>query len=298
LLDADPRILGRTVIILIDLYFEGKIEALFARNLLKEIISRADDEEAKNMRNYVGQSAKRKMFKAETDKDVLHVFETFCSLGLKLEKIRAWDVMMKKLIPNVPENGSWTQAALMKRVHDVKDTLSSQSIRNESVYSHSVIWGTIIQHLLNRENELFFATAASLCVSIKVAFAPKRWHLSLANCLLKLKDTKSFVDILEVSYKNSLNKGDTSDYYLVASSLSTCASRGIKWKVDTEQLLCEVLDEIWKRGIKIPPGVRDEMIDRLDNSNLSNALENIPVLGKDTFKKTAQLNRIGGRVIR
>eukprot|EP00090_Calanus_glacialis_P017766 TRINITY_DN27579_c0_g1_i1.p1 TRINITY_DN27579_c0_g1~~TRINITY_DN27579_c0_g1_i1.p1 ORF type:complete len:663 (+),score=180.86 TRINITY_DN27579_c0_g1_i1:52-2040(+) len=299
LLEVDPKIVSRTVIILVDLCFEDKSKIKFARRMIEEIFLKSTEKEEADVRNYLGQNSKRRMFKAEKAKDkaeeeVLKVFEIFCSLGLKLDKIRAWDVMMRIMISNIPDEGTWTQATLLKRVHYVKDILSSHSNSNGGIYSHSVIWGTILQHLLNRENAIFFATAANLCVHIKVAFAPKRWHLSLANCLLKLKDVQSFVDIVDVSYKNSLNKRDDSDYCLVASSLSTAIKRGKKWRMDIDKPLGEVLDEIWRRGIKLPPDVRDDMIQRLtpDHTNLANALENIPVLGDETFKKSLTRNNI------
>jgi len=297
LLIVDPKIVSRTVIILVDLCFEDKSKIKFARRMIEEIFLKSTEEEEADIRNYLGQNSKRRMFEAEkagADEDVLNVFEIFCSLGLKLDKIRAWDVMMKSLVPNIPDEGIWTQATLLKRVHYVKDILSSHSNSNGNIYSHSVIWGVILQHLLNRENAIFFATAANLCVTIKVAFAPKRWHLSLANCLLKLKDVQSFVDILEVSYKNSVNKRDNSDYCLVASSLPTAIRRGEKWRVPIDNMLGEVLDEIWRRGIKLPPDVRDDMIQKLtpDHTNLANALENIPVLGNETFKKSLTRNNI------
>ena len=50
------------------------------------------------------------------------------------------------------------------------------------LYSNSVIWGSILQHLLNRENKLFFKVAANLSKELKVPYAPRRWVLSLANC--------------------------------------------------------------------------------------------------------------------
>eukprot|EP00092_Neocalanus_flemingeri_P023937 GFUD01025966.1.p1 GENE.GFUD01025966.1~~GFUD01025966.1.p1 ORF type:complete len:655 (+),score=156.27 GFUD01025966.1:55-2019(+) len=294
LLEVDPKIVSRTVIILVDICFEDQTKIAFARKLIDEIFLRNTSEEGDLIRNYIGQSSKRRMFKAEGQDEVFMVFEIFSRLGLKLEKIRAWDVMMKKLIPYIPEEGIWTQDTLVERVYEVKNFLSTHSNNNGSIYSHSLIWGHITQHLLNRENSLFFGTASKICVDIKVAFAPKRWHYSLANCLLKLEDVKSYMDIFEVSYKNSVNKGDMSDFSLVASSLLHVVSRGQKWGVKVDKLLGEVLDQIWRRGIKLPPDVREELIKRLDDQGLSNALENIPVLGKDTFKKISKRNNVRG----
>ena len=300
LLRVDPKIVGRSIIILVDLCFEDKSKIKFAKRVIDEIFLHITEGDRADARNYIGQNSKRRMFKAESEEDIYNIFEIFCSLGLKLEKIRAWDVMMKKLLPILPDEGTWTHASLLKKVHDVKDNLSNYSNINGNIYSHSVIWGIILQSLLNRENEVFFAIAAKLCLNIKVAYAPKRWHLSLANCLIKLKDVQSFVDILEVSFKNSVNKGNTNDFCLVASSLCTAISRGKKWRIDTDTLLSEVLDEIWRRGIKLPAEVRDDMIRKLKNDNigLSNALENIPVLGKDTFNKPVNDYHMKGRVMR
>jgi len=300
LLSVDPKIVGRSITILVDICFEDKSKIEFAKRVIDEILLNITDADRADARNYIGQNSKRRMFKAESEEEIYNVFEIFCGLGLKLEKIRAWDVMMKKLLPMLPEEGTWTQARLLKKVHDVKDNLSSYSNINGNIYSHSVIWGIILQSLLNRENDIFFAIAAKLCNNIKVAYAPKRWHLSLANCLIKLKDVQSFVDILEVSFKNSVNKGNTNDFCLVASSLCTAITRGKKWKIDTDSLLSEVLDEIWRRGIKLPPEVRDEMIRKLRNDNigLSNSLENIPVLGRETFSKPVNDYHMKGRIMR
>jgi len=300
LLIVDPKIVGRSITILVDICFEDKSKVKFSRRVIDEILLNISDADRADARNYIGQNSKRRMFKAESEEEIYNIFEIFCGLGLKLEKIRAWDVMMKKLLPMLPEEGTWTQARLLKKVHDVKDNLSSYSNINGNIYSHSVIWGIILQSLLNRENDIFFAIAAKLCINIKVAYAPKRWHLSLANCLIKLKDVQSFVDILEVSFKNSENKGNTNDFCLVASSLCTAITRAKKWRIDTDTLLSEVLDEIWRRGIKLPPEVRDDMIRKLRNDNigLSNALENIPVLGRNAFSKPVNDYHMKGRIMR
>jgi len=292
--EVDPKIVSRTVIILLNLCFEDETKIPFSRNLIQQIVLKNPVEEAL-IRNYVGQNSKRRMFKAANDEEVYLVFEIFTRLGLKLDKIRAWDVMMKKLVSSVPnDDEKWTYSSLLERVHEVKSVLSTHSNENKGLYSHSLIWGHILQHLLNREQAIFFVSAAKLCVDLNVAFAPKRWHLSLANCLIKLNDAKSYVEIMEVSYKNSIRKDDFSDFHLVASSLVTAIVRGFRWKIEIgkiDKLISEVLDEIWRRGIKLPPQVRADMIDKLHEKELyklSSAVENIPVLGSQTFKQGRQ----------
>jgi len=300
LMIADIKIVSRAVTVLVDICFEDKSKLKFARKVVDEIFLRINDFEGEEIKNYIGQSAKRRLFRCKTDAEIYEVFEVFCNLGLKLERIRSWDIMMKQLVPNLPEEGTWTHATLFKKVHEVKDNLSSYSNQNGGIYSHSVIWGIILQHLFNRENAIFFAMAAKLCVNLKVAYAPKRWHVSLTNCLLKLKDVQSYVDVLDVSYKNCVNKGDFSDFSLLAKSLPAAIYKGGRLQVDMDSLLGEILDEIWRRGIQLPPYVRDDMVKSLlknNNRNLANALENIPVLGANTFKKSVRHNNVRERLI-
>merc|ERR1712098_156515 len=62
----------------------------------------------------------------------------------------------------------------------------------------------------------------------------------------------------------------------------------------------EVLNEVWRRGIKLPSEVRDDMIKKMkyDNTTLSNTLVNVPVLGKDTFNANENEYHMKRRIMR
>ena len=126
---------------------------------------------------------------------------------------------MKTLIPDLPDHGAWSQSELLDRCFNVKKLLQVStnlnfSMRDQSilqsqshgVYSHSVVWSYIIQHLINRENPLFFKTAAKLCKSLKSTYGPNRWYLSLANCVVKTNDVISYVDILGIDQSQQSTK--------------------------------------------------------------------------------------------
>ena len=291
LLPADPRILSKAVITIVNLcFFEDDTRIPFGRRAVAELLSRATEEDMKLVLLFVGQSSKRKIKSAvmeEGDEAVLRVFEVFSSLGLQIEKKWAWDGMMKKLIPEIPQGSdSWTPTDLLDRVYDVKRTLESLSKKNsEMLYSNSVIWSHILQSLLNRENALFFSVAAKLCKELKVVYGPKRYALSLGNCLMKHKDVNSYMDILETAYHNGCKTENMVNFYVVAESLYVAMLRGQNQGQPVEELLTEVLDQVWQKGIKLSPNLRDKMKKRVKDRGVSNILSNVPVLGRNIFMR-------------
>ena len=231
----------------------------------------------------MGQSSKRRIADAslKSDEAMLSVFENYCQLDLRIEKLRAWDVMMKKLIPDFPDEGNWTRQSLEDRCFIAKKLIQS---RSNGLYSDSVIWAVVMQTLLNREKPMFFSTAARLAQTLKVVSGPRRWHLSLANCLVRLKDVTAFVDILEVSYWNCDKRNSWADYSLVAGSLYAAIVKAQNTGVNIDGLLGDILDEIWKRNLKLPSDVRDNIVVKLMDRGHRNMFENVPVLGANVFK--------------
>ena len=84
-----------------------------------------------------------------------------------------------------------------------------------------------MKHLINRENDLFFKTAASLVRELKVAYGPIRWYLSLSNCLVKTEDVDSFMDILETCYRSCEKSGNMSDYEVLCSSIYAAIAKAL-----------------------------------------------------------------------
>ena len=108
--------------------------------------------------------------------------------------------------------------------------------------------------------------------------------MSLANCLVRLKDVTAFVDILEVSYWNCDKRNSWGDYSLVAGSLYAAIVKAQNTGVDIDGLLGDILDQIWKRNLKLPSDVRDNIVVRLLEPGHRNMFENVPVLGANVFK--------------
>ena len=106
----------------------------------------------------------------------------------------------------------------------------------------------------------------------------------MANCLVKTHDVKSFVDILETCYLNCEKKRDWDDYDIVCASIYVAVAKAQNKQVKVDTLLGDLTDELWRRNIKIPSYLRDEVIDKLEDRNMKNMFQNIPVLGKNLFK--------------
>ena len=286
LLEVDSRIKSRAVVTLVELLFEDSRKLELAKKVIQEILTNSTDKELETIKNYIGQSSKRKLADASkiSEAEVLKVFNTYCALGLSIDKIRAWDVMMKILIPSIPNHGTWSQSELEEACFVAKKSITTNC---HGLYSQSVIWSHILQHLINREDQLFFKTAAKICKNLKVAYGPNRWYLSLANCLVKTNDVKSFMDILEICYINCDKKKDWNDYHLVCSSIYVAIVRAQNRHLEVDDLLGNVVDELWKRNLRIPVHIREEILGKLRDFSLRNMFENVPVLGGKVFKKTS-----------
>ena len=284
LVQSDKRIIARAVLVLLEIAFEKPEKTEMARKVIKELIENSDKSEQQLVRNYVGQSSKRKLTEASlvSRDQLLSVFQSYCVLGLSIDKVRAWDILMKTLIPDIPDHGTWSQNELVETAFSVKDLISSSC---HGVYSQSVIWSHILQHLVNRETPLFFKTAAEVCKKLRVAYGPQRWYLSLANSLLVTRDVTSFVDILEVCYYNCERKGRWDDYDVLCSSMYAAIAKGQNRNIDVDTLLGDILDEFWKRNMRIPAHFRETIMGKLQDKKLRLLFENVPVLGRNVFKR-------------
>ena len=284
LVQSDKRIIARAVLVLLEIAFEKPEKTEMARKVIKELIENSDKSEQQLVRNYVGQSSKRKLTEASlvSRDQLLSVFQSYCVLGLSIDKVRAWDILMKTLIPDIPDHGTWSQNELVETAFSVKDLISSSC---HGVYSQSVIWSHILQHLVNRETPLFFKTAAEVCKKLRVAYGPQRWYLSLANCLVVTRDVASFVDILEVCYHNCEKKNKWDDYDVLCSSMYAAIAKGQNRNIDVDTLLGDILDEFWKRNMRIPAHFRETIMGKLQDKKLRLLFENVPVLGRNVFKR-------------
>jgi len=290
----DPKIISRTVPLAIDLCFKNSSQVPFCKALISHINDNFPQEE-EAIRNLIGQSSKRLMrdaSKSETDDEVYNVFRVFSSLGLKMEgkgrsgSSRGWDLLLNQLLPTIPKEGAWTEQSLKSRCWDVRNNLSKYC---DGLYSNSVIWGSILQHLLNRENRLFFQVCANLSKELQVPYAPRRWVKSFANCLVKLEDVKSFVDILEVAYNNSAKRGNWDDLEVVTEALlhftvqgSRQAGRvsdGSTHALRAHQVLVWVLDEVWSRRLRLPARQLEKVACKVHSQGgkgLAEAIRNVP----------------------
>ena len=285
--NVDKRIHARAVTVLVDIAFEHPDKANLARQVIKQLMMDVSKEELQTIRNYVGQNSKRRIKEASSvsNEEVVKVFNTYCVLGLTIDKIGAWDLMMKSLIPDIPDHGTWSRSELVDTAYDVKKLLSNNC---QGLYSQSVVWSHIIQRLMNRENALFFSTAANLCSSLKVAYGPARWYLSLANSVVETKDVKSFVDILETCYKNCERKGEWRDYDVLCSSIYAAIVKAQNRQIDVDKLVGDILDELWRRNMKIPAHFREDIMGKLRDKKLRILFENVPVLGSNVFKRVSR----------
>lgn len=300
----DPKIITRTVPIAIDLCFKDGHRVDFCKSVIDSIVDKFPEEE-EAIKNLVGQSSKRLMRRAGesgSDEEVYNVFRVFSSLGLKLEgkgrsgSSRGWDLLLNQLLPTIPNEGTWTEQSLKSQCWEVRNNLAKFSA---GLYSNSVIWGSILQHLLNRENKLFFKVAANLSNELKVPYAPRRWVLSLANCLVKLEDVKSFVDILEVAYNNaSAKRGNWDDLEVVCEALLHFAVRGSRQagrKADgsTHDLRCHqvlvwVLDEVWARRLRLPARQLEKLACKVHDQGgkgLAEAIRNVPKIEPEELSR-------------
>ena len=287
LVTSDDRIVARAVLVLVETAFERPEKSEMARKVIRELLENSDKQEKQLISNYVGQSSKRRLTEASlvSRDQLVSVFQGYCSLGLSIDKVRAWDILMKTLIPDIPDHGTWSQRELFEKTFSVKDLVTNSC---HGVYSHSVVWSHILQHLINRENPLFFKTAATVCKKLKVAYGPQRWYLSLANCLVVTRDVASFVDILEVCYHNCEKKNKWDDYDVLCSSMYAAIAKGQNRNVDVDVLLGDILDEFWKRNLRIPAHFRESIMGKLHDKKLRLLFENVPVLGKHVFKRNTR----------
>ena len=287
LVTSDKRIVARAVLVLIETAFERPEKSEVARKVIRELLENSDNQERQLISNYVGQSSKRRLTEASlvSRDQLVSVFQGYCALGLSIDKVRAWDILMKTLIPDIPDHGTWSQRELFEKTFSVKDLVTNSC---HGVYSHSVVWSHILQHLINRENPLFFKTAATVCKKLKVAYGPQRWYLSLANCLVVTRDVASFVDILEVCYHNCEKKNRWDDYDVLCSSMYAAIAKGQNRNVDVDVLLGDILDEFWKRNLRIPAHFRESIMGKLHDKKLRLLFENVPVLGKHVFKRNTR----------
>merc|ERR1712059_127700 len=161
LISVDPKIVSRSVIVLVELCFEDNRRIGWTKSVIQQLLE-TYPEEKEHIANYVGQMSKRKMSQTEEEDQVYNVFGTFSRLGLSIERYRTWDIMLIKLVPTIPLEGSWTKQTLLVRCWEVRNRLIRFSKDQGGVVGNSVIWGHVMQHLLNRENELFFRTSGSV----------------------------------------------------------------------------------------------------------------------------------------
>ena len=294
LVAVDPKILARTVALAIDLALRDAQKADFCKSLIAHILT-SHPGEREAITDLVGQAAKRLLKVAvqeETDEAVYRVFGVFSHLGLRMEgrgrsgSSRGWDLVMNKLLPTIPAEGAWSEAGLKARCWEVRDELMA---RSQGLYSNSVTWGSVLQHLLNRESATFFRVAAALTRELGVTYAPSRWVLSLANCLLKLEDVQSFVDILEVAYINSHKRGDTDDLEVVTEALLHFVNRGRRLgrpgasthQPRAHEVLVEVLEEVWVRKVRLPRRQVEKVAMALQGQGaggLAEAVRGVPVM--------------------
>ena len=290
----DPKIISRTVPLAIDLCFKNSQPVGFCKDLIAHIKDNFPHEEDA-IRNLVGQSSKRWMRSAsesELEDEVYNVFRVFSSLGLKMEgkgrsgSSRGWDLLLNQLLPTIPKEGAWTEQSLKDQCWEVRNNLVKHC---DGLYSNSVIWGSILQHLLNRESKLFFLVAANLSKELQVTYAPRRWVLSLANCLVKLEDVKSFVDILEVAYNNSAKRGNWDDLEVVTEAMLHFTVRGSRQagkvgdgsthSLRAHQVLVWVLDEVWARRLRLPARQLEKVACKVHSQGgkgLAEAVRNVP----------------------
>jgi len=288
---SDPKIVERSVLVLIDVCIDDPDKIPVAKEVIKKIKDEASPKELESVKQYVGQISKRRITEASksSDDELLRVFGVFCQLGLTLDKLRSWDVLIRKLVPEIPDNhDSWTQAQLFRRCFYVKNILMDAS---QGVYSQSVIWSQILKHLINRENDLFFKTAASLVRELKVAYGPIRWYLSLSNCLVKTGDVDSFMDILETCYRSCEKSGNMSDYEVLCSSIYAAIAKAQNLHTDVDKLIGAVTDQLWKRNMKINGKLRQDIVKKLSDRTLKAVFENVPTFENVTFQKN-QIKRI------
>ena len=109
---SDPKIVERSVLVLIDVCIDDPDKIPVAKEVIKKIKDEASPKELESVKQYVGQISKRRITEASksSDDELLRVFGVFCQLGLTLDKLRSWDMLIRKLVPEIPDNhDSWTQ---------------------------------------------------------------------------------------------------------------------------------------------------------------------------------------------
>jgi len=101
----------------------------------------------------------------------------------------------------------------------------------------------------------------------------------LGYSVLAIKDVKSFVDFLEVSYNDCDHRKDGEDYRTLCKSLLVCINVAKKNEEDISELLKNILEEMVFRNLPLHDHHKARILK--EKPELSNIVEQITVI--DTF---------------
>ena len=74
---------------------------------------------------------------------------------------------------------------------------------------------------------------------------------------------------------------------MLCQSFYATIAKSQNYQLNTDQLLGDILDEMWRRNMKIPALTRDDIVRKLEDRNLRNMFQNVPVLGNRAFDRSS-----------
>ena len=90
--------------------------------------------------------------------------------------------------------------------------------------------------------------------------------------------------MVKVAYLNCSKRGDGEDYNQLCVSILIAISVARRHNENIDKTLENVFDELWKKNLLLQPGLRDKMVEQINNPILAEAAKNLPVFGTDNFR--------------
>merc|ERR1711962_596999 len=286
---VDTKIVERSITKLFDHCIKDPEKMEFCKTVIRELLKKRNNKVRGPTQELMSQNIARRIKKCQTDNDVLYLLKMSSDLGIKLTHVKEWNAAFCRLIP---DHDKYTVKDLFDRVTYVRECLDCISMFHGGVYSTSVIWSQIFKYLVSTNHPVFIKTTAHLVKSLGVTYGPLRWFDGLGHNLVNTHDAVSFVDILEVAYKNCQRRGDGEDYRQLSAALIVAVKAAQRKQENIDAVLEEIFDLLWERNLMLHIEIRDGIVNNLDNQILAETASNLPVIAFNNFMTVSPVSMV------
>lgn len=201
-------------------------------------------------------------------------------LGVRANHVPVWNIILKRLIPGSIQHQAFDKKQLISRIFEVRSSLDVLVAKERGFYSHSVVWGHIMQTLLHRESDLYFSAAATLCKQLGVAYAPTRWYVHLGKSLYTTKLISPYLDILKVTHDLYVKHPSKhkKEYMIITDSILITVQSAKKDGVNIDDLLGDVFSLAWNRGMLFPRTIKEAVVAATRDNSIGKHIQLTPSL--------------------